>query len=52
MIKKTGINGIEQAKQDNANVEMERLAATVDYFSMMTGIEIPTEEDTDNEQEL
>ena len=51
MVKKTGINGIEQAAQDNRNAEMEQLAANVDYIAMMAEINIPTEE-AQNEQEL
>ncbi|MCH5213323.1 MAG: hypothetical protein J1G06_09920 [Oscillospiraceae bacterium] len=49
VVKKTGINGIVQAALDNMNAETERLAAIADYFSMMTGVDIPTEEDTEHE---
>ena len=52
MIKKTGINGILQASVYNRNAETERLAATVDYVTMMTDIDIPAEEDEDEEQEI
>ena len=52
MVKKTGINGITQASADNRNAETERLAAKVDYIAMMAEIDIPTEEVTDEEQEI
>ena len=52
MVKKTGINGIAQAAADNRNAETERLAATVDYIAMMAEIDIPTEEDSDEEQKI
>ena len=52
MVKKTGINGIIRAGEDNRAAEQERLAATVDYIAMMAEIDIPTEEDADEEQEI
>ena len=48
-IKKTGQNGIAQTAADNANAKTERLAANVDYIAMMRDVDIPTEEDADEQ---
>ncbi|MGN0163595.1 MAG: hypothetical protein ACI4EA_08480 [Candidatus Ornithomonoglobus sp.] len=47
MIKKTGTNGINRAQEDNQRAETDRIAAIVDYVAMMTDIEIPTDEETE-----
>ena len=52
MVKKTGINGIVQTAIDNLNAKSEHLAANLDYIAMMCDVDIPSEEDSDNEQEI
>lgn len=52
MIKKTGQNGIFRAAEDNRAAEQERISAKVDYIAMMCDVDIPTEEDANNEQEV
>lgn len=50
MVKKTGINGIEQAQAAAQDARQAQLEADLAYFGMMSGIEIPTaDEEADNE---
>lgn len=51
MVKKTGMNGIAQTTIDNTNNKMMQLAALIDYVAMMGDVDIPTEEEMNNEQE-
>ena len=52
MVKMTGTNGIAQAAADNRNAKTELLAANIDYIAMMCDVDIPTEGETDEEQEV
>ena len=52
MVKKTGQNGISRAAADNTAAEQERIAANVDYIAMMCDVDIPIEEEADEEQEI
>ena len=52
MVKRTGQNGISRAATDNRAAEQERIAANVDYIAMMCDVDIPTEEEADEECEI
>lgn len=43
---------LENARAAEANAEAERLAANIDYLSMMCDVEIPTEEGAELEDEF
>ena len=44
-----GMSPTERARLDNAEAAAFRNAANIDYISMMSDIEIPTEEEQDDE---
>jgi len=44
-----GINGIVQTTVDNNAAETEKISATLDYVAMMADVEIPTEDDAEEE---
>jgi len=44
-----GINGIVQTAVDNNVAETEKISATLDYVAMMADVEIPTEDNAEEE---
>ena len=42
----------ERSDEENARAEAERNKANIDYIAMMCDVDIPTEEEDNNEQEI
>lgn len=51
-IKKRTMTPYDQAMLENAEAQAEINRANIDYIAMMTDVEIPTEEDGNNESEI
>lgn len=45
MVKKSGISGIDAAQAAAQDARQSQLEADLAYFGMMSGIEIPTDEE-------
>lgn len=52
ILKRRTLNPAEQAELENAKAQAEMNKANIDYIAMMTDVEIPTEEDVNNESEI
>ena len=52
ILKRRTMTPYDQAALENAEAQAEMNKANIDYLAMMTDVEIPTEEEEENESEI